>query len=296
MRSSLVLHSIALLFVTTSCAQDLQSVQGNSPSDAESIQRPSPEPGEEQALALTVSSELPDDGAYVMASEETNIRSGPGTMFEVIGTLMPGQQYIVTGSDQDWLQLEVNGAPAWVFSTLVTIGGDPPSITDLNSSPSSGSPATETFEGQDCAITHIRGFLLKADLALAFVELTLMINSLDANRQVAVFNDEIGTRYSVDPSTYVLAQIEPSGLHFQAGDPIAPDALRRIAHDLAERSPGFSDNKSTLRYEEGLKDEVHFFVWIDQEPGWKFNRPQLQVGILDDGTLFTYMNTLIWAP
>jgi hypothetical protein len=217
-------------------------------------------------------------------------------MFEVIGKLVPGQQYAVTGKDHDWLQLGVDGKPAWVFSTLVTVDGDPASIPDLISSPSPSSLTTEAFADQDTAITHIRSFLDNADLTLTFVELTLMINSPNADRQVAVFEDQLGTRYSVDPSTYVLTQIEPSGLHFLSDNPVSLDVIRQIARDLAEGSPGFSDLATSLQYEEGQKEEVHFFVWVDTKLGWKFNRPKLQVGILDDGSLFTYMNTLIWAP
>ena len=249
------------------------------------------------ALLLIATSCAPtQNGVYASPSEETNIRSGPGTMFEVIGKLVPGQQYAVTGKDRDWLQLGVDGKPAWVFSTLVTLDGDPGSIPNLISSPSPGSLTTETFADQDTAITHIRSFLGNADLSLTFVELTLMINSPNADRQVAVFEDQLGTRYSVDPSTYVLTQIEPSGLRFLTGNPVSLDVIRQIARDLAESSPGFASLAPTLQYEEGQKVEVHFFVWVDTSPGWNFNRPKLQVGILDDGSLLTYMNTLIWAP
>jgi hypothetical protein len=217
-------------------------------------------------------------------------------MFDVIGTLVPGNQYAVMGGDQQWLELEMNGSHVWVFSSLVTLTGDPRSITELALSTSSASLTPEPFEGQETAIAQIRNFLANGDLDLTYVELTLMINSPNADRQVAIFYDPVGTRYSVDPSTYVLTQIEPSGLRFQTSDPIPLDALREGAFALAEDSPGFSENAGSLRYEEGVKGELHFFVWVYQDAGWKFNSPQLQVGLLQDGTLYTYLNTLIWTP
>ncbi len=296
MKFNLRLLSIVLFLIATSCASSPDGVQVDSPLDAASTQLPTPGPNAEQALAPTASHLPPQKGAFVSASEASNVRSGPGTEFEVIGQLIPGQVYTVMGKDHDWLQLRFDDRPAWVFSTLVTLGGDPGSIPDLTLSPAPSSQTTMTLADQDAAAKHIRSFLGKTDLTLAFVGLTLMINSPNADRQVALFEDQLGTRYSVDPSTYVIAQIEPSGVRFASGSPVSLDVIRQMAHDLAASSPGFSNLEPTLKYEEGQKDDLHFFVWIDTKPGWKFNRPQLQVGIMDDGSLLTYMNTLIWAP
>jgi hypothetical protein len=296
MRLNLLSLSMALLLTSTSCGIKPGAVEADSPSVFTFTQPPTVRPSGEQAIAPTPSDAPSYSGAYASASEEVNVRSGPGTMFEVVGKLMPGLQYAVTGKDNEWLRLVVDGNPAWVFSTLVTLSGDPSSIPDLMATPSQGSQATATFEGKDAAIAHIRSFLERPNLTLTFVELTLMINSPNADRQVAVFQDQLETRYSVDPSTFVLTQIEPSGLHSPSGNPLSPDVVRQMARDLAESSPGFLKLAPTLQYEEGQKDGLHFFIWTDTKPGWKFNRPQLQVGISDDGTLFTYMNTLIWTP
>ena len=296
MRSTLLLCSIALLLLVASCANRSAGLQENPVSFPEPEQRSIAEPAAGQVVASSVPLEQPNARVYAMADEELSVRSGPGTMFDVIGTLVPGNQYSVMGGDQQWLELEVNGSPAWVFSALVTLTGDPRSIADLDLSTSSASLTPEAFEGQEAAIAQIREFLANADLDLTFVELTSMINSPNADRQVAVFSDPVGTRYSVDPSTYVLTQIEPSGLRFQTGDPIPLDALRETAFALAEDSPGFSENAGSLRYEEGIKGDLYFHVWVDQDAGWKSNPAQLQVGMLQDGTLYTYLNTLIWAP
>lgn len=296
MKSTLLFRSVALLLVATACANRTVGLPGDPASFPETQGEPIAEPADEQALTPTVPLDQPSPEVYATADEEINIRSGPGTMFDVIGTLVPGDQYAVMNRDQQWLELEFNGSPAWVYSPLVTLSGDPSSIADLDLSRSSALSTPEVFEGQEAAIAEIRSFLANGDLNLVFVQLTSMINSPNADRQVAVFNDPLGTRYSVDPSTYALAQIEPSGLRVQTAEPIPLDSLRQLAFALAENSPGYSENAGSLRYEEGIKGELYFFVWVDQDAGWKFNPAQLQVGMLQDATLYTYLNTLIWAP
>jgi cell division septation protein DedD len=49
-----------------------------------------------------------------------NVRSGPGTNFEAIGRLEPGEQAAVTGKYADWWQIDYGGAPAWVANWVVT--------------------------------------------------------------------------------------------------------------------------------------------------------------------------------
>lgn len=296
MKYILTVLSSVFLLVVSSCVTSPDIIQTDPPLSAAPTQQPTATTTPEQSANATAPYLPPRSGVYVSVAEEANVRSGPGTMFEVFGQLIPGRRYQVTAKDHDWLQIQFNYETAWVFSALVTLDGDPSFIPDLTFSPTFSSQATTTFTGQETAIAHIRSFLGQPDLPLMFVELTLMINSPDADRQVAIFEDQIATRFSVDPSTYALVQIEPSGLHYTSGTPVSLDVIRQMAQDLASKSPGFLSLEPTLQYEEGQKNEIYFFSWIDTRPGWRFNRPQLQVGILDDGSLLTYMNTLIWAP
>lgn len=72
-----------------------------------------------------------------------NVRSGPNTLYDAVGILMPGQSAAVKGrtSDGDWLLIEYAGAPndqAWVYSNLVDLtAGEvpivevPPTVTPL---------------------------------------------------------------------------------------------------------------------------------------------------------------------
>lgn len=59
--------------------------------------------------------------AMVEASDKgVNVRSGPGTSFEEIGRLEPGQKAAVTGRYGDWWQIDYGGTPGWVADWVVT--------------------------------------------------------------------------------------------------------------------------------------------------------------------------------
>ncbi|MBN1813576.1 MAG: SH3 domain-containing protein [Anaerolineae bacterium] len=49
-----------------------------------------------------------------------NVRSGPGTNFEAIGRLEPGEKAAVTGKYADWWQIDYSGALGWVAGWVVT--------------------------------------------------------------------------------------------------------------------------------------------------------------------------------
>lgn len=55
-----------------------------------------------------------------------NVRSGPGTEFAIIGGLAAGQEITVVGRNAagDWLQIEYDGAIAWVFAELIATDSD----------------------------------------------------------------------------------------------------------------------------------------------------------------------------
>lgn len=56
-----------------------------------------------------------------------NVRSGPGTSFNVIGQLHDGQVAHVTGvsAGGDWWQIDLDGMTGWVWKDLVQFSGDP---------------------------------------------------------------------------------------------------------------------------------------------------------------------------
>jgi hypothetical protein len=52
-----------------------------------------------------------------------NARSGPGTNFEAVGRLEPGEKAAVIGKYADWWQIDLGGSPAWVANWVVTAEG-----------------------------------------------------------------------------------------------------------------------------------------------------------------------------
>lgn len=74
--------------------------------------------------------------AYVSAlNPDANVRSGPGLDFDRLGTIQPGEQYIILGRLSEWFQIEFPLSPtrvAWVFSGVVQVFGDEDRILDLS--------------------------------------------------------------------------------------------------------------------------------------------------------------------
>ncbi|MCZ0937493.1 MAG: SH3 domain-containing protein [Caldilineaceae bacterium] len=70
--------------------------------------------------AATVTPEAP---TVTIGNVLMNVRGGPGTNYNVIGTASPGQQFRITGKNPglgDWWQIDYSGRTGWVFGQLVT--------------------------------------------------------------------------------------------------------------------------------------------------------------------------------
>lgn len=63
----------------------------------------------------------------VRATAAVNVRSGPGTQYDVIGALQPPDEARVTGrnADASWLAIEYAGGTGWVNAGVVEVLGDP---------------------------------------------------------------------------------------------------------------------------------------------------------------------------
>lgn len=57
----------------------------------------------------------------VKEGSAVNVRSGPGTVYPVIGSLQPGETRQITGRNEagDWWQFDYNGRPGWVSGQVV---------------------------------------------------------------------------------------------------------------------------------------------------------------------------------
>ncbi len=91
-----------------------------------------------------------ESGVTGVTTTITNIRSGPGTTFDILEEVAQGTTMPVTGIDQtgDWYQvISPNGVEGWVFGELLTIQGDLSTITDGVPAPPSATPGPTAVGG-----------------------------------------------------------------------------------------------------------------------------------------------------
>lgn len=77
------------------------------------------------AIVISAPSQAEVEGAIVTSFRRVNVRSGPGTDFEPLGTLRPGETAAITGrtEDNEWLQIDFNGQEGWVAFFVVSVTG-----------------------------------------------------------------------------------------------------------------------------------------------------------------------------
>ena len=70
----------------------------------------------------------PSDACQVASARNVgiNVRSGPGTNYGIVGSLLPTETGVVLGrlADGSWYRISVNGVLGWVAASVVTTGGD----------------------------------------------------------------------------------------------------------------------------------------------------------------------------
>lgn len=74
-----------------------------------------------------VATPTPTSAPKVIVSDVVNLRSGPGTVYSVIGAAKSGEAYTITAKipDGTWLEICcVSQSPAWVAASVVTTSGD----------------------------------------------------------------------------------------------------------------------------------------------------------------------------
>lgn len=149
---------------------------------------------------------------------------------------------------------------------------------------------------QTQAINEIRAKLGLPGLALEFVETTTMINSPNGDLKVALYQDGEGRKYSVDPETNQVVEIDarailssiPSNQHA-----MTQDQLRALAEKMmTATTPDFDARLPTLAYDEGNKGDNYFFTWTEGNQAGALNHPFAQIGLHVSGDLFAYYNTL----
>jgi len=152
---------------------------------------------------------------------------------------------------------------------------------------------------QDADMVLIRQIMGKPDLFLNFETIQGVPNAF--SRHASLYTDETGTKYYVDIDTVRLAAIEPnfpSHPNIPASETRSVDELRGIARQFAiTNSPRLTELESALLYEENCKEDLCFFRWDYRSKDWSgtdwaMMPPLLQVGVLKNGQIVTYNNTL----
>ena len=152
---------------------------------------------------------------------------------------------------------------------------------------------------QDADMSLIRQITGKPDLLLTFQSVSNLANA--PWQDTALYNDETGTKYYVDIETARLAAIEPNLLSHPDISPTeakSMDELRGIARQFAgTNSPRLAELENLLLYEEDCKTDICFFRWDYRNNDWSgtdwaMMPPFLQVGVLKNGQVVTYINTL----
>ncbi|MBE2267322.1 MAG: SH3 domain-containing protein [Anaerolinea sp.] len=109
------------------------------------------DPDQGSTPALRASSEV-----YATAFRRVNVRSGPATSYERVGSLDPGDTVDITGrtADQEWLLIDYQGTPGWVAYFVVSVTGELDAVTIVATTPQIAD--------------------LEADLAAATVSITII--------------------------------------------------------------------------------------------------------------------------
>ena len=145
----------------------------------------------------------------------------------------------------------------------------------------------------------IRQIMGKPDLHLTFQSVGGVSNA--PWRNAAAYADETGEKYYVDIGTARLAAIEPnypSHPNIPPAETKSMDELRGIARQFASiNSLRLVELEPVLLYEEGCKVDICFFRWDYRSRDWSgtdwaMMPPFLQVGVLTNGQIATYINTL----
>jgi uncharacterized protein YraI len=105
----------------------VQGEQGQPPAPATEAAQPDQPPAAAPTEAPTAApSPTPAPAAAeVVTNDIINVRRGPGTNYDLLGSAQTGTKFKATGKSPagDWWQIDYNGQPGWVFGQLVTASG-----------------------------------------------------------------------------------------------------------------------------------------------------------------------------
>ena len=80
---------------------------------------------------------------FTVNNERVNVRTGPGTVFSIIGVVEQGDRFDIGGRNVagDWLEFCcVNGQSGWIYAPLLTVSEEPTSIPLAQNIPTAPDP------------------------------------------------------------------------------------------------------------------------------------------------------------
>jgi hypothetical protein len=158
------------------------------------------------------------------------------------------------------------------------------------------SSGQETVSPQIKSINTLRSALDLPIVSLEYVGTAYDGNYPGGNLQVAVYQDTDGRKYSVDPVSNRVVEMDARAL-LENLDPLTTSLSKEDLRDKALQimkavMPDFESLRTRWAYEEGGKGDNYFYVWAD--PGAPVgNRTYAQIAIHRSGLLFAYYNTLM---
>lgn len=137
--------------------------------------------------------------AVIPEVDAANVRSGPGTSFEILGTLPPNQALSILEISQngEWLHIPYGDRTGWIFVGVVRLGSN---FSDITEQGMSTVPEGTSFD-QAKYLAAIRSFTSQPELQLMFVRLEPSANSNSPDHRIALYVDCSGHRYWLDMVT-----------------------------------------------------------------------------------------------
>jgi uncharacterized protein YraI len=107
-----------------------------------------------QTPAPAADTPTPEEPAVIVLGE-MNIRSGAGTEYDIIGSATAGQEFGITGKNQeeDWWQIDFEGKTGWIYAPFVVASGteNVPVVAVAPTPTEDSIPATATTEPEAAA-------------------------------------------------------------------------------------------------------------------------------------------------
>ncbi|HET7011768.1 MAG TPA: hypothetical protein VFI11_13410 [Anaerolineales bacterium] len=161
------------------------------------------------------------------------------------------------------------------------------------------SDGVHTTIDQTRALEAIHAFLQEDVAPIGFREITLMGNSPNGQLRVARFEDGSGRSFLVAVTANRVLEMMPGPtLPAVQGPRLSQLELETLALELITRElPEFPEMRSRLASTAGVKSgELYFFRYEYPEGGpWTSLPPLAQVGLTEDGQVFSYLNTLYFV-